>query len=331
MRKSITPGLLLISLDFELYWGLIDVVPLHEYRSQLLGARRAIPQILRLFEHYAIHATWATVGMLFCACREELISTCPVARPAYRNEKLSSYRHITAIGRDESDDPFHYGGSLIREICSVPNQEIATHTFSHYYCLEPGQTRTAFTADLDAAIEIAARRGLTLKSIVFPRNQCNLTYLAICEDRGLTAYRGIEPHWFAAPDQARHRRFMRLVDSYVPLSGDNTYLLAPAPAAQRIINLPASRFFRVKSWLRVDRKSLLGRIKSSLTCAAQQQRVYHLWWHPHNFGSNPVESIGMLSEILEHVAVLRTQYDFTSRHMAEVAQMLRGNEACASA
>ncbi len=57
-------GTLVISLDFELNWGVHDVFTQEQYGENILGAREAIPKILDLFMEYDIHATWATVGML---------------------------------------------------------------------------------------------------------------------------------------------------------------------------------------------------------------------------------------------------------------------------
>ena len=37
------PGVFVVSLDFELYWGMRDKVPLAAYRDRLLGVRDAIP------------------------------------------------------------------------------------------------------------------------------------------------------------------------------------------------------------------------------------------------------------------------------------------------
>ena len=31
------PGTLIVSLDFELFWGMLDVCPLEEYQSHALG------------------------------------------------------------------------------------------------------------------------------------------------------------------------------------------------------------------------------------------------------------------------------------------------------
>ena len=56
---------LIVSLDFELYWGMQDCIELSKYENNILGARDAIPKMLNLFEQHSIHATWATVGYLF--------------------------------------------------------------------------------------------------------------------------------------------------------------------------------------------------------------------------------------------------------------------------
>ena len=37
--KNNRPGSFVISLDFELYWGVRDTVDLDSYRASLLGAR----------------------------------------------------------------------------------------------------------------------------------------------------------------------------------------------------------------------------------------------------------------------------------------------------
>ena len=44
------PGTLIVSLDFELFWGMLDVCPLEEYQPHVLGGRKAIPQLLTLFQ-----------------------------------------------------------------------------------------------------------------------------------------------------------------------------------------------------------------------------------------------------------------------------------------
>src|SRR5262245_60896896 len=132
MANSLFPsGALVISLDFELNWGVRDARK--NYEANLLGAREVIPPLLELFKLYGIHATWATVGLLFSRTREEMVA--PDARPQYEDRRLCAYSAIPEIGTDEQGDPLHFGSSLIEKIRGFPHQEIASHTFSHYYCL----------------------------------------------------------------------------------------------------------------------------------------------------------------------------------------------------
>ena len=107
-----------------------------DYGANILGARRAIPALLDLFAARQIRCTWATVGFLFCADKDELMASFPPQLPRYRDRRLSPYDDLADLGRDEESDPYRYGLSLLRQIQSRPGQEIATHTFSHYYCLE---------------------------------------------------------------------------------------------------------------------------------------------------------------------------------------------------
>src|SRR4051794_5101719 len=137
-------GTLVVSLDFELYWGVRDQSSVERYGPNLRGAREVIPRLLERFASFGVHATWATVGMLFCESKDELLARLPERRPAYLDARLSPYDHVAAVGSDESSDPLHFAPSLIRQIVAAPGQEVGTHTFSHYYCLEEGQTAADF-------------------------------------------------------------------------------------------------------------------------------------------------------------------------------------------
>ena len=117
------PGTLILSLDFELFWGMQDGWSLSEYEANVLGGRKAIPQMLALFEKHGVHATWATVGFLF-ADHEQLRTFFPSDLPAYEQPALSSYRCFGTIGADEKEAPCFYAPSLIREIAATPGQEI---------------------------------------------------------------------------------------------------------------------------------------------------------------------------------------------------------------
>lgn len=320
-----TTGALVISLDFELYWGVRDKRTLSDCEQNLQGARQVIPAILELFHKYEIHATWATVGFLFCETREELIGTLPNELPDYADPNLSPYRYVLsgALGAREQVDPYHYALSLIRLISSCPHQYIGSHTHSHYYCLEPGQTARTFSEDLAAFKKVARKKGYAPTSIVFPRNQFTPSYLAVCKKHGFTAYRGNERSWmYKAGSSAQNillKRALRLVDAYVNLSGHHAYETL-STSQEGLVDVPASRFLRPYSprlrWLESIR---LKRLQRDLLYAAKNRRLYHLWWHPENFGSHLAENLRVLEQLLQCYAKLRSQYGMQSLSMEEAA------------
>jgi peptidoglycan/xylan/chitin deacetylase (PgdA/CDA1 family) len=321
-------GYLVISLDFELFWGMSDVTTIEAYGENVLGERTAIPRMLDLFKEYGIHASWATVGMLMARNKDELLSLLPPRdlRPTYTDMRLSSYHHLLhdGVGADEASDQYHFGPSLIEEILRIPHQEIENHTFSHYYAVDGHQNSDSiFERDLIAHAQIAKTYGITTSAIVFPRNQTTEGALRVCRDAGITSYRGTEDHFLyrsRGSDQPLWMRALRLLDHYINLSGYHTY---PLPTASPLpINIPSSRFLRpymkTLSFLEPLR---LFRIKRAMTHAAKRGEVFHLWWHPHNFGIHQDQNFKNLTALLEHFALLQKKYGFESASMKEIADL----------
>lgn len=320
--QSPAPGTFCISLDFELMWGSKESWTADGYGRNVFGARRAIPRMLDEFASAGVHATWATVGFLFAELKDELLAYLPEQRPSYRDGALSSYRYLSDVGKNESADPFHFGASLIRAVTEAPGQELATHTFSHFYALEDGATLTEFGADLAAAKRIAAARKVELRSIVFPRNQYGAAHLAICSAEGLRAFRGNQANWAYRPlpgvkARGLTRRISRMVDTYVALAANSGL---PTRNGSGLWNVPASQFLRPYSSALAALDSLkLARIVSAMRSAALAGEVFHLWWHPHNFGRDTDENIAFLHRILDAYARLKEQFGMQAMNMAEIA------------
>jgi hypothetical protein len=323
---AMQPGLFVISLDFELHWGIRDHTSVEGYRENLLGVRRAIPAMLELFARRRISATWATVGFLFAETKKDLERHFPARLPTYDDPRVSPYGDMGEVGPDEARDPFHFAPSLLRQIAKTPGQEIATHTFSHYYCLEPGQTVEQFEADLEAAARIGAPFGDTCQSIVFPRNQLDAPHIEVLGRRGIRAFRSNGSHWAyrARARETRARRLFRLADTYLPVSGARAQRVDPPRRPGDPVDVPASAFLRPYSpALRHLDRLRVGRLSRAMRHAARRGEVFHLWWHPHNFGRHLGENMAVLEHLLDELGRLRREYGMESVTMAEAAMTSR--------
>ena len=316
-----THGTFVISLDFELHWGVSDHRTVESYEENLRNVPEVVTRLLRLFSERNIHATWATVGMLFCRNKSELFTYVGAAdRPSYDNLKLSNYLIAEEAGENEVTDPYHYAPGLVRKIIETPFQEMGTHTYSHYYCLEPGQSVSQFYKDLTAARTLMDREKVPAISIVFPRNQYNAAYLEQCFNKGFLCYRGNYPSWIykaeAKSTESRLKRMLRLADTYLPVTGQR--YVQPFKDGN-MVNVPASCFLRPYnarlSFLEAVR---LRRIKNEMTRAAKKNALYHLWWHPHNFGKDMDKNFRNLEIILDHFDTLAGKYGMKSLNMKEV-------------
>jgi peptidoglycan/xylan/chitin deacetylase (PgdA/CDA1 family) len=324
---SFKNGKFVISLDFELFWGVRDKRSIDTYGKNIIGVKQAIPAILSLCREYDVRITFSTVGFLFAQNKNELLKYSPSLKPQYTETHLSPYTDMDSVGDNENDDPYHFGYSLLQQIRVNPQHEIGTHTFSHYYCLEPGQTLTAFSADLVAARHIGQEKGIDVRSLVFPRNQFNQQYLDACKTAGIESYRGNPVSWLYAArnknDETLLRRLFRLADAYINITGHHCHskqYVADAP----IPNVAASRFLRpFNKKLSLLEGFRLKRITSSMKYAAKNKKLYHLWWHPHNFGSNLEENILFLKQIFTRFEQLREKYRFESVTMTQIAEEIK--------
>jgi peptidoglycan/xylan/chitin deacetylase (PgdA/CDA1 family) len=320
-------GIFILSLDHELYWGLRDKRPVVQSGEGIRDEERVIEDLLRLFAKYQVHCTWATVGFLFYPDADQLRRNLPRTLPSYWNPALSPYPYLA--NHEELEPPYHFCPDLIERIARQEGQEIGSHTFSHYYCLEPGQTREQFADDLDAAVTAARAKGHSLRSLAFPRNQENADYLPLLEEKGVLCYRGQQKGWMHQIHGGSGKRTLdrafRLLDTYVNLSGLNTYPLEPC-LRRRPYNFPASRFLRpYMESLAAFEGLRLRRITRSMRDAARHCRVFHLWWHPHNFRAHAERNFAFLERILDCYGSLRATYGMRSLNMGELALLGEAN------
>ena len=331
MNDSDSPGALVISLDFELHWGIRD----HAGRTSaaytdLAPSRQVVSDLSATFAERGIRATWATVGLLFASTRESAEAARPTRRPTYRLAELDPYRET--IGESEDLDPEHLAGSLVRQLAATPGQEVGSHTFSHFYCLEDGQDGDDLRADLAAAQTIAGTLGLSLTSLVLPRNQWNPRYAPIVQEAGFTCIRGPQPSFgHEARAHGQHGmldRAGRLVDTYAGVSPPPTTAWDAVRRPDGLCDVPASAFLRPYS---PGRRHLVPlqyrRLVSGLRDAARRGRIFHLWWHPQNFARHPEESYALLDRLLDEFDRLSEREGLRSLSMRDVATTVVGADA----
>src|SRR3989344_618887 len=231
---------LVISLDFELFWGVADSRTVAGYRNNVEGEWNAIPRMLALFRQYGVRATWAAVGMLMCRNHAQWREIRQTVLPGYLRQCCSTYS-LDSVVRE--NPRLFFARKLVEQILETPGQELATHTYSHFYCGEEGATPEQFAADLMCAQAIASDMGARCRSLVFPRNQIRKEFVAELAKVGIQVYRGNPDHWLYRDGHfipgGIAGRAVRLADTWLPLSGMNT---AHVEATDGLVNVPASLF-----------------------------------------------------------------------------------------
>lgn len=295
-------GCLIISLDFELLWGTIESWTPEGYgKSHVNQVKDVIPRLIKLFDKYGVKATFATVGFVMLNGVDDIKHHMPKLCPSYKNLRLLPYGDYMQKIR-ESDSHLYFAPQLIQLLQKSNNIEIGSHTFSHFYCWEEGLSIEQFDADMEMAQLVAKSKGIQLKSIVFPRNQITNDCLSVCAKHGIQTFRGNPTKFFGKPKNRWEEcfyRFARFVDTYINLSGNTSHPYSSIKINQEPMNVPASRMLRpYMSYLRLFDDLKLLRIKREMRYAAKHHELYHLWWHPHNFGANMDQNFTFLEKVL---------------------------------
>lgn len=288
---------IVLSLDFELRWGVADRLAgdFSRYRRHLEGVREAVPALLDLFAGIRTPATWATVGAVACDDWDDYLSSAPPP-PRYLDARLvhdlPAYRNGDPSGR------LHFAPDLVRMIAGAPKQELGSHSFSHMFFREAGVMRRDVDADARAVRQLfEGRFGVTPTSFVFPRNQ--VEFVDVLARHGIDVVRDNPPTWYhrktAESEESALIRALRLVEALAPV-GSRAY--ASGRGRQHAsyfmrVNLPPVAFRAHRRRIAADARQM------------RADDVLHLWAHPHNFGAEPRSTIARLRELLDAVRTSR--------------------------
>lgn len=323
---SFKNGKFIISIDFEMMWGLFDYDNIDNNINKIKNIHDVIKELCVIFNNYNIHATWAIVGFIFLENYSKLIKLVDHNDIKYKNNKYNVYNYIknnkSLISNYQS---LHFAPELIDLINRTKYQEIASHTLSHYYAIEDGQGRNDFFRDLDIYNKLLDRRKLKVKSIVFPKNQINKKYYNLLNKYGIDIVRtNPSSYFYSAVKTEREllfRRGVRLIDSYFNLTGHYIYNYNQIDYYSNygIIELPCSRYLRpVSKYFKYFENFKIDRIKRGMRKSAQENKIFHIWWHPHDFCKNTYYNFVNLKKIFNYFLELKEIYSYESANMTEI-------------
>lgn len=308
-------GSFIISLDFELFWGVFDIKTIKNYGENVINVHSVLPKILKLAETYEISLTIGFVGLMGFKTKDELLKFIESSSVPYKTKQLCSYTFFRE-NYQNINERYLLAFDILNKLVNS-SHEIGSHTFSHFYCNALGQTPIDFMDDI-SKFSIVFEKIFKKKpnTIIFPRNQINKEYLEIIKNQNYKTYRGNNVNWIQNLNdkfgESIFIKILRGIDTYINISGFNCNEII----YNELTNVPASRFFRpYNKYLFFFEKLKLLRIKNSMTYAAKKKLSYHLWWHPHNFGENISKNLKQLDEIFNHYLYLNKKYGFTSKTM----------------
>ena len=127
----------------------------------------------------------------------------------------------------------------------------------------------------------------------------------------------------AVGEQSYAKRGGRLLDTYAPITAHHLGDWNKLRQANGLYNVPSTRFLRPYSHKLVALEPLrLHRICQGIRQAAQQGKIYGLWWHPHNMGLDQEKNMTFLKKILETVSDCRERYGMEALSMQDVVKKI---------
>jgi peptidoglycan/xylan/chitin deacetylase (PgdA/CDA1 family) len=285
-------GLFILSLDTEIAWG-TNAASLPRYAHCFDTYPDIIRRLIALLDSYEIPATWAVVGQLLLSADDDRAS----------QRKPPHWYHAPYLLDALQGAKVKHG--------------IGTHTFSHIYTEDSTTTADVWQRELDLVAQLHREQGVSLRSIVYPRNQ--VAYTDTLNKYGIIAYRGVEQNWYGNRRGAFH-----LLDRALGLPPP-TYNPAALKVADNLVNLPASQFLMAYDGVRgkIPTASRVRQARFGIDKAVKQNQLYHLWFHPFNLGTSD-KMFNALEQILQIVARRRDAGQLSVMTMEGAAEWILG-------
>lgn len=237
------PGLI-ISIDFELFWGTRKKLGEEEIHQTL-------DKLIQLLHLYDIKSTWAVVGKLF--------------------ENKDS--------RIQDDDKRRYQ-FIYEKLINQPNIEIASHTYQHIFPMKCSKLEVL--EDFNKMDNL--RNTIPMTTIIFPRNQTTPDIIEEIQRRGFTHYRNTLNKWFlktnkTGNDSKIKRSFIQMMELF-PLN--RSVEISEQQGLYAISDSRFFRIFQNSFPQNILKKWYLWTLRLELSYSLKRKKFYHIWFHPHN-------------------------------------------------
>ena len=299
---------IVISIDFEMRWGVHDLYGLNidKYRTNIENVQNVVPRMLQMFSERNIRATWATVGALGLNSWDEYFAIAPPP-PVYH---FNNFKINPRYSDMDPNGVLHFAPNLVQKIVDTTGQELGSHSFSHIYFREKGVTVEDFIADAAAVSSLWKNRYNTRPvSIVFPRNQS--AFVSRLSECGIHIWRANENAWYYELTTKQKgqsvARILRLYESINPWVKRASQTIKGVCRSSLFI-----RFNLCETLWELHVKRLENELNNLL-----HDDVLHIWWHPHNLGNNMVNRMSRLDRILDLISDRCRTSSVLSKNMSD--------------
>lgn len=274
-------GAFVLSLDTEVAWGTFTWGGTTYYRRHFDAYRQNVRRFIALLDDYAIPTTWAFVGHL-------MLDRCDGNHPEAPAPEFPWYGrpwYDADPGTNSIQDPWWYAPDVLDRVLAMKTpQEIGTHTFSHVFLNDPAVTPEIARAQIKASIDVARERGLTIESLVFPRD--GVAHLDQYAALGITNYRGAEQIGYNALAQPI-RRMAGLCDQFAG-GTPPVYRWTDLETRHGLLNIPGSTFALAYDRYHrfVPTSARITKFRRGIETAIDQDAIFHLAFHPFHLGSS---------------------------------------------
>jgi len=282
----------IVSFDCEGKWGMADHLT-DEYAFLTNdNLKEAYRNITNIMDNHNIKGTFGFVGALTMSPDEYKNS-----EDLFLNTKVNGKPWLERFFEDSKNRNFDgwFNPQLLEVVRSYNFHEIASHGFTHIPLKETMVSEDIFLKEMNSMKIVMERKDIEISTFIYPRNLVG--YTSLLKQYGIKGFR----ESFFSKDSYYVGKIKSL------LSELNVFQYSQNHSDNKsTIRIPSGYFLNWRFNLRkqIPLSITVNRWKHAIQDAITNNRVIHLWSHPHNF-INGDHQYKLFEDILKLVAEAR--------------------------